>query len=386
MERHSEKPRLLIAGKAYAPHIGGIETVMQQTAEYMRRYAKVSVLCCRDGAGLTKRDKINGVPVTYSSSLGTVASCPVSPSYIGDFRRRVMVSDAVELHLPFPIADLSLLLSGYKGRVAVAWHSDVVRQRKLLKLYQPLMKRLLKRADVIITATQAHIDSSPYLPDYREKCVVIPYGIDPQAYDRRPGQHPLDAALHDKAAKKILFAGRLVYYKGADVLLRAFAKTQGHAELFYAGGGVLEPELRAQAQSLGIADRVHFLGCRMTPELRDMFADCDIFVLPSAANSEAFGIVQLEAMYYGKPVINTALPTGVPLVSLDGQTGLTVPPGDAEALASALDTLLADDGLRAKYGAAAHERVLREFRLSHVMQKTREVLLSGQGILRKTED
>jgi len=375
MARHSEAPRLLIAGKAYAPHIGGIETVMQQTAEYMRRYAKVSVLCCRDGIGFTKREKLNGVSVTYSSSLGTIASCPLSLSYIGDFRRRVMVSDAVELHLPFPIADLSLLLSGYKGRVAVAWHSDVVRQKKLLTLYKPLMKRLLKRADVILTATQAHIDSSPYLPAYREKCTVIPYGIDPQAYDRRPGMHPLDAALHDKTAKKILFAGRLVYYKGADVLLRAFAKVQGNAELFYAGGGVLEPELRTQAQALGIADRVHFLGCRMTPELRDMFADCDVFVLPSVANSEAFGIVQLEAMYYGKPVINTALPTGVPLVSLDGQTGLTVPPSDADALAKAIGILIENDALRAKFGAAAHERVLREFQLSHVMRKTREVLL-----------
>ena len=375
MNNQKNRPRLLITGKAYDPHIGGIETVMQQTAESMRKYAKIKVLCCRDRRGLTVRDKIHGVPVTYAGSLGTVASCPLSLSYFGEFRRKVMLADAVELHLPFPLADLALLLSGYKGRVVVAWHSDVVRQKLLLKLYTPLMKWLLKRADAILVATQAHIDSSPYLRPYREKCVIVPYGIDPAEYDDRPHLSPLNGMLHDKSAKKVLFTGRLVYYKGADVLLEAFAKVQTNAELFLAGTGVLEPELKQRAEALGIASRVHFLGRRMTPELRDMFADCDIFVLPSVANSEAFGIVQLEAMYYGKPVINTALPTGVPLVSIGGETGLTVPPSDAQALADAMETLLSDDALRAKYGAAARDRVLREFSLSTVMARTKAVLL-----------
>ena len=375
MNNQKYRPRLLITGKAYDPHIGGIETVMQQTAESMRKYAKIKVLCCRDRRGLTVRNKIHGVPVTYAGSFGTIASCPLSLSYFGEFRRKVMLADAVELHLPFPLADLALLLSGYKGRVVVAWHSDVVRQKLLLKLYTPLMKWLLKRADAILVATQAHIDSSPYLRPYREKCVIVPYGIDPAEYDDRPHLSPLNGMLHDKSAKKVLFTGRLVYYKGADVLLEAFAKVQTNAELFLAGTGVLEPELKQRAEALGIASRVHFLGRRMTPELRDMFADCDIFVLPSVANSEAFGIVQLEAMYYGKPVINTALPTGVPLVSIGGETGLTVPPSDAQALADAMETLLSDDALRAKYGAAARDRVLREFSLSTVMARTKAVLL-----------
>ena len=375
MNNQKNRPRLLITGKAYDPHIGGIETVMQQTAESMRKYAKIKVLCCRDRRGLTVRDKVHGVPVTYAGSFGTIASCPLSLSYFGEFRRKVMLADAVELHLPFPLADLALLLSGYKGRVVVAWHSDVVRQKLLLKLYTPLMKWLLKRADAILVATQAHIDSSPYLRPYSEKCVIVPYGIDPAEYENRPHLSPLNGMLHDKSAKKVLFTGRLVYYKGADVLLEAFAKVQTNAELFLAGTGVLEPELKQRAEALGIASRVHFLGRRMTPELRDMFADCDIFVLPSVANSEAFGIVQLEAMYYGKPVINTALPTGVPLVSIGGETGLTVPPSDAQALADAMETLLSDDALRAKYGAAARDRVLLEFSLSTVMARTKAVLL-----------
>ena len=202
MEKRNQRPRLLITGKAYDPHIGGIETVMQQTAEYMRRYAKTKVLCCRDDFGLTKKEKVHGVPVTYAGSFGTVASCPVSLSYFGEFRRKVMLSDAVELHLPFPLCDLALLLSGYKGRVIVAWHSDVIRQKALLRLYRPLRRRLLKRADAILVATKAHIDSAPDLQQFRDKCVVVPYGIDPAEYEIRPHLHPYDAHLYDKNAKK----------------------------------------------------------------------------------------------------------------------------------------------------------------------------------------
>lgn len=369
------RPRILITGKAYAPHIGGIETVMQQTAEAMRRYAKVRVLCCRDDLGLTQRTKIHGVPVAYAGSFGTLASCPVSLSYFSEFRRKVMLSDVVELHLPFPLSDLALLLSGYRGRVVVAWHSDVIRQKRLLRLYRPLMRWLLRRADAIMVATEAHISSSPDLCGFREKCVIVPYGIDPAVYEMRPHLHPFAAHMYDNTAKKILFAGRLVYYKGADVLLEAFANLKTNAELFFAGSGVLEDDLRARAETLGIAERVHFLGRRMTPDLRDFFADCDLFVLPSVANSEAFGIVQLEAMVNGKPVINTALPTGVPLVSIDGETGITVPPNDPAALTAAMERLLTDDALREQYGKAARARVLQHFSLDTVMEQTRRVLL-----------
>ena len=373
------RSRLVITGKAYDPHIGGIETVMQQTAEYMCPRARVRVVTCRDKIGLTSRERIHKVRVVRCGVCGVFASCPVSFSYFSEFRRYVMCSDTVELHLPFPLCDLALLLSGYRGRVVVAWHSDVVRQKLLLTFYKPLMRWLLKRADAILVATPAHIESSPYLQDFREKCVVVPYGIDAAEYDSIPRMPSLSNHLHDKSAKKILFTGRLVYYKGADVLLEAFAKVQGNAELFFAGTGVLEAELKSRAAELGIAERVHFLGRRMTPELRMMFADCDIFVLPSVANSEAFGIVQLEAMVYGKPVINTALPTGVPLVSIHGETGLTVPPSDADALAAAMDTLIANDALRAQYGAAARARVLEKFDLQKVMAQTEEVLFPEEN-------
>lgn len=371
------KPRLLIVGKAYAPHIGGVEHIMQQVAEGMRKWANVSVLTCRDTMGIAAKDCINRVNIYRCGSLGTLRSCPISMSFLSTFRRKVMATDVVELHLPFPLADLACILSGYRGKVVVAWHSDIVRQKILRVAYQPVMHALLRRADVIITATQAHIDHSPALQPYREKCVVIPYGIDTKLYDDTPYQPVLQRHLRVPHAKKILFVGRLVYYKGADVLLKAFAMLpQSPAcELFLIGEGEEKATLQQLADRFAITDSVHFLGRRLDPEVRAAFKDCDLFVLPSTANSEAFGLVQLEAMACGKPVINTALPTGVPQVSLHGKTGLTVPVGDAEALCNAMTLLLEDDTLRNQYGETAKDRVKHTFALQTVLERRKSVLL-----------
>ena len=251
-----------------------------------------------------------------------------------------------------------------------------MKQKKLLALYKPILRAFLRRADAIIVATQGHIDGSAFLPPFRDKCVVIPYGIPTAEYLQAPAAPILTEKLRGKPLRKLLFVGRLVYYKGVDVLLRAFARTEGCA-LFLAGEGVLEPQLRQEAQTLGVADRVFFLGRLTDAQLRAAFRDCDIFVLPSVANSEAFGIVQLEAMVYGKPVINTALPTGVPLVSIHGETGLTVPPGDETALADAIRTLAEDDALREAYGAAAQRRVLEHFELDNMIDGVYRVLAEG---------
>lgn len=364
--------RILQVNKFYPPHIGGIETVVQQVSEGLKDRAQVSVLVCQpQGRGI--REEYGGVSVTRCSTWRTVASCPVSFSFFRAFRRMAKEADVIECHLPFPPADLACLLSRTRKRVVIAWHSDVVKQKRLLTLYKPILRRFLRRADAIIVATQGHIDSSAFLQPYRDKCVVIPYGIDTAAYLHAPAAPILTEKLQGKPLKKLLFVGRLVYYKGVDVLLRAFARTKGCA-LFLAGEGVLEPQLRQEAQELGVADRVFFLGRLSDSDLRAAFRDCDLFVLPSVANSEAFGIVQLEAMVYGKPVINTALPTGVPLVSLDGETGLTVPPGDENALADAIRALAEDDDRREAYGAAAQRRVLEEFELHSMIDRVYRVL------------
>ncbi|MBQ8124027.1 MAG: glycosyltransferase [Ruminococcus sp.] len=370
-----KKLRVLEVNKAYYPHVGGIESLVKQYSEELGQFEGVQVktLVCRDGRGGTIREEVNGADVTRAGSLGTYFSCPLSFSFIKLFRKMAKNADVVHINVPFPLADAALLLSGFKGKVVVSWHSDIVKQKKLLKVYKPLLMSLLRRADVILTATQGHVEGSDWLPQFREKCKILPYGIIPEDYlsvERRP---ILTEKLTDKSAVKVFFTGRLVYYKGVDVLLKALPYTEG-CELFIAGTGELEEELKDFAQKNGVAERVHFLGFLPDEELKQAYADCDIFVLPSVVKSEAFGIVQIEAMVYGKPVINTALPSGVPYVSLHKQTGFTVRPSDPKMLAKAINVLVSRPDYREKLGKAGAERVMEEFNEKNVIRRLYDIL------------
>ena len=356
--------------KFYPPHIGGIETVVAQRAKYLSRFPKteVKVLVCQEkGKGCIEMH--NGVEIIRCSSFGTFFSCPLSVSFFVKFLELSKWADVIEFHMPFPLEDIACLLSRCSCRVVLSWHSDVIRQKKILPFYQPILKKFLRRADCIITATQGHINSSAFLPEFREKCKIIPYPVEIQ--EKFSVQPILTEKLFSAGKVKLLFVGRLVYYKGVEVLLEAFRQVNG-CELFLCGTGVLEESLKKQANGLP----VHFLGSLPEQDLQSAFADCDIFVLPSVENAEAFGIVQQEAMRYGKPVINTNLPTGVPFVSLHKKTGLTVPPHDAKALANAIQQLTDSPELRKIYGENAKQRVLQYYPCEKIMQEVYEVLTS----------
>ncbi len=370
-----KKLRILQVNKAYYPHVGGIESLVKQYSEELSGYddVEVKVLVCRSERGKTVHERIKGADVTRAGSLGTYFSCPLSFSFLRLFRKMAKDADVVHIHVPFPLADAALMLSGFRGRVVVSWHSDIVKQKKLMMLFRPLIKNTLKRADCIIAATKGHIDGSDYLPQFREKCRIIPYGITPEDYLSVKRVPFLAEKCTDKGSVRVFFTGRLVYYKGADVLLEAFAKVNG-CELFLAGTGELEAQLKDFAKEHGLEKKVHFLGFLPDEQLKQAYADCDIFVLPSVVKSEAFGIVQLEAMIYGKPVINTSLPSGVPYVSIDGETGITVPPHNANALAKAINRLAGDSELREKLGKNAAERVKKYFNEKNVISEIYGVL------------
>lgn len=372
----SRKLSILEVNKAYYPHVGGIETLVQQYSEELEKLDGVSVrvLVCRDGRGASVKERINGISLTRAGSLGTYFSCPLSMSFFRHFRKMAKSADVVHIHVPFPLADAALMLSGFRGKVVVSWHSEIVKQKKLMTFYKPFLRYLLRRADVILAATEGHIENSEYLTKYREKCRILPYGLTPGDYLSVPRRPVLTEKCTDKNSVKVFFTGRLVYYKGVDVLLKAFARVKD-CELFIAGTGELEDKLKRYAASHGMEKKVHFLGFLPDKELKQAYADCDIFVLPSVAPSEAFGIVQLEAMVYGKPVINTALPSGVPYVSLHGKTGLTVPALSPKALAEAIELLAGDRELREKYGKAAAERLVSDF-------NEKDILCRLYGILR----
>lgn len=375
MREKNNKIRVLQVNKLYYPVTGGIERVVQQLAEGLCEDTDTKVLVCRR-KGRTIVEQIAGIEVTRASSMGMLSSLPLSVSFLWKFRRMAKDRDIIHIHMPFPLGDLACFLSGYKGRVILWWHSDIVRQKKLMKLYRPLMEWLLRRADCIVVATQGHIDGSKYLKPYQEKCRIIPFGVDlkiEKEADRWYEEGRLLERSEEKPdAVKFLFVGRLVYYKGCRTMIEAFvqaAKGNSRIQLDIVGTGSLEPELKKQTEELGLTDRIYFHADVSDDELIGFFKECDVFVLPSLQRSEAFGLVQIEAMAFGKPVINTKLPSGVPYVSLHGETGLTVEPGNAAELAEAMQYLAEHPVERCRMGERARARMEEQFRMDKMLKR-----------------
>jgi rhamnosyl/mannosyltransferase len=196
---------------------------------------------------------------------------------------------------------------------------------------------------------------------------VIPFGIDTTQFERRDPE-AVRQVRDQHGERLIVSVGRLVYYKGFDVLIRAMASVRG--KLVIIGDGPLRAELESLALQLGVSDKVVFAGEISDDAVRAHYHAADLFVLASVARSEALGIVQIEALAAGLPVVNTNLDTGVPFVSLDGQTGLTVPPGNSQALAAAINRLLDDDVLRHTFGQAGVRRAQQEFSLDSMLRRT----------------
>jgi rhamnosyl/mannosyltransferase len=214
---------------------------------------------------------------------------------------------------------------------------------------------VLRAADVIHVATRAHVERSDVLQPFIDKVRVIPYLVDLRRVTASR-DHPLAARVRAFAAGStvVLAVGRLVYYKGMDVLLEALAATTG-PRLVIVGDGPLRPRLNAIAERLGVAGRVLWLGTLSDDDLAAAYYASQVFVLPSVAPSEAFGIVQVEAMAAGLPVVSTKLGTGVEEVNRDGETGITVRPSNTGELASAITRLVDDLALRQRFGAQARE-------------------------------
>ncbi len=370
-----KKKKVLQINKRYFPYIGGIERVVQQIAEGLADEMDMTVLACSTGRHREEYVR-EGVKVIQVPSLGTWGkSLPIPLGLIREMRKQAKQQDVIHLHMPFPFGDIACLCSGFKGKIVLWWHSDVVRQKRMMHFYKPVMKRMMKRADVIVVANEGLIEGSDYLKEYRDKCVIIPFGVEKrieEIADRYMEQPEPDRVRKDTGRVRFLFVGRLVYYKGCKVLLEAFRQVRD-AELIMVGCGKLEQHLKRMAEDYGLGDRVTFLGKVSEDELCCQYKNCDVFVLPSVVKSEAFGLVQIEAMSFGKPVINTALPSGVPYVSIDGVTGLTVPVENPDALADAMQWMVEHEEERLEMGKRARMRVEEKYRFNMMIQSIKKV-------------
>ena len=353
--------RVLTFGRYADDNFGGLERYVFELARSLEGEASFVNIVAQRGAA---PDVPLAGETVYASPLLHVGGAPICPSMPWHALRRHWRAPFDIVHLQFPadpMAHLAYELLPRSVKRVIGWHSDIVRQRGLLRPYRPFLDRSLRRADAIIAATPAHIRSSEQLSAVRDtaKFHVVPYGFDLSRFERRPLL--ADEVRRRYGGKLLVFAlGRHVYYKGFGFLIRALAGLP-EAVLALGGQGPLTDDLRRIARDAGVGDRVDFVGRIPDQELPAWYHACDVFCLPSIEPAEAFGIVQVEAMACGRPVVCCQLDNGVNWVNPDGETGLTVAPADPAALAGALTRLHRDPALRARLGEEGRRRAFRLF-------------------------
>jgi glycosyltransferase involved in cell wall biosynthesis len=367
-------------GKFYPPHMGGIETHVRDLVSGLSQILPVKVIVAGDS---TRRivEQLDGATVIRMPTFGTVASLPVTPTLPLELKR----AEPTLLHVqvPNPGAAFAIVMAGYRGPLVITHQADTLGRRILKKITDPFVTEVMKRADRIIATSHRYLESSPELVPFVSKCRVIPMAI---SYDEVSGvgNGHAEELIRAHGPRILLAVGRLVPYKGFEYLVQAMRTV--NATLLLIGKGPLEQDLKTLAATLGVSKKVKFLG--RVDDVTKYYSATSIFVLPSISRAEAFGLVQLEAMGAGLPVINTDLDTGVPEISVNGITGITVPPADAEALARAINELLENDELRQRMGHAARERARQEFSLDLMISRTaklyEEVLAERNSTCRKT--
>jgi rhamnosyl/mannosyltransferase len=368
---------MLHLGKYYPPAPGGIESHVQTLARGQANLGHdVTVLCVNhaDQGGkdithsrwkkTTSFTQMDGkIRVERVGRWFGLSRLEVCPGLIGRLRKATGQADVVHLHTPNPLMLAAWWLAGNRETpLVVTHHSDVIKQKVLQRLVDPIEARVYGAAKLILSDSPNYMDGSAILHKHRLKVDVLPLGID---LDRllNPGIVEVHEANRLKQAYGYplwLMVGRMTYYKGYHVAIKALAETRG--KLVVVGNGPLETELRGQAQELGVADRIVWMSAVLKSQLVSLYHAATALWFPSVARSEGFGLVQVEAMASGCPVINTDIPgSGVSWVSQDMVSGLTVKVGDAEQMASAATKIGDDESLRQKLADGALERAKKYF-------------------------
>lgn len=371
--------KILHIYKDYPPILGGIENHVKLLAEGQAgRGHDVTALVTNPTRLQTTVLREHGVRVIRAARLATVASTPLSLALPWQLLHQQ--PDVVHLHYPYPVGEVCQWLLRRGRATVLSYHADIVRQASILRFYKPVLRRVLRRADVIVIGSPP-MRGGVFLGEHQAKLHLIPYGIPLARFRAEPAETDVarlrgqvnaafarghgDATASEDADSAaphlptLLFVGRLRYYKGLDWLIRALPQIP--ARLMVAGIGSMAAEWQALAAEGGVADRIAWLGEVSDADLPTLYHLADLFVLPASHPSEAFGLVQVEAMAAGLPVVCTELGTGTSYVNRDGVTGRVVAPRDAAALANAISDLLAHPARRAEMAKAAQARVTAEF-------------------------
>jgi glycosyltransferase involved in cell wall biosynthesis len=350
--------RVLHFYKTYFPDsVGGVEQVIRQMCVGTGRLGVTNQVLSLSRDKNLKPFAYEGHEVHRAPLNFEVASNAVSLASIGMLARMAAQADVVHYHFPWPFMDMAHFLARIDKPTVVTYHSDIVRQKHLLRLYQPLKQRFLGSVDTIVATSPNYLASSAVLDRYRDKTRVITFGLDKASYPE-PDQARMDAWRARVGPKFFLFVGVLRYYKGLHILLDALAGTD--YPVVIVGAGPIEQELKAHAARLGLK-KVIFAGAVDELDKAALLTLCYAVAFPSHLRSEAFGISLLEGAMFGKPMISSEIGTGTTYINVHGETGLVVPPSDPAALRAALRALWDDPAMAAAMGRRAEERYWRLF-------------------------
>lgn len=345
--------RVLHFFKTYLPDTtGGIEQVIFQLCQGTRMQGVESKVLTLSPQPQPRTLLVADHVVVRAHQDLQVASTGFSREVFGLFRDMAAEADLVHFHFPWPLMDLVHFVSRHGRPSVVSYHSDIVRQRGLLTIYQPLMHRFLGSMDRILVSSPNYLQSSEVLRRHSDRAVVVPFGLDRTAYPSPPDER-LEYWRERVGEGFFLFVGVLRYYKGLSSLLDALAGT--NFPLVVVGSGPEEQALKEQAQRLKL-HRVHFLGRIDDVDKMCMLQLSLAMVFPSHLRSEAFGVSLLEAAMCGKPMISCEIGTGTTFVNLHNETGIAVPPSCPPALREAMTTLWNDPDLAHRYGENAARR------------------------------
>lgn len=333
--------KILQLGKFY-PIRGGVEKVEYDLMKGLcARGIDCDMLCAGKEGVVGDMEATEHGRIMVSRTIVEAEGTTISPLMITKLRRICKEYDVIHVHHPDPMAALALFLSGYKGKVVLHWHSDILKQNLALVFYTPLQNWLLRRADRIVCTTPVYMKESPFLTKVQDKALCIPIGIDPIPDVEEEKVQKMRERFGNR--KMIFSLGRLVYYKGYEYLIRAAQYLDDNCVVLIGGSGPLRTELQTLIEMLGLKEKVVLLGRVEDEDLPVFYHACDVYCMSSVQRTEAFGIVQIEAMSCGKPLVATNIKgSGVSWVNSHGESGLNAEPSDAEGLARVIKEILND--------------------------------------------
>jgi len=364
--------KILQLGKAYPPvNLGGIEVVIQNLHEGLN---KINIHCdalgVNDSFKVKEEKGLNGGKIFRAKRLFKLFSTLFSINQIFILNKIKNNYDIIHIHSPDPMATFSLFITNPKCKIVLHWHSDIIKQKILLYFYSPLLKWLINKADIIITTSPIYAPNSNFLYKHLYKVISVPLGSDINC-------DSLDKDFYNKLRndffnKKILLSiGRLSYYKGYNYLIDAMNNLDDSYVLLIMGDGDLMNDLKSKIIKQNLTNKVFLLGSLNNLKKNSLYKVCDIFILSSFYKTEAFGIVQIEAMAFGKPVISTNIyGSGVSWVNKNNNTGIIVPIKDSLAISKAILEIAENKFLYTKYSIGSFDRFNEYFKLELMINKT----------------